>query len=195
MSHALCSPTYLGPAKWWAQLITHKVISLNGEMTYERQTLANRCYIDSPNGRLMLSIPIEHNSGQSIKDTRISYKDRWAEQHWQAIKTAYGKTPFFDAIGDDIRLILQQKPAFLLDLNIALSQMIITWLRVDIQLLEKPSAEAIKLYAPSPKESLKEEIPAYPQAFDHKFGFRSNLSVIDLVFNEGPAAQDYLNSL
>ena len=195
MYNAQYSTTYLGPVSWYAKLLKYKHICPQTDVPYERQTLASRCYIDSPNGQLMLNIPIEHNSGQRIKDTRISYRDRWPEQHWQAIKTAYGKTPFFDAIGDDIQIILQQKPAFLLDLNNRLTRMILEWLRMDISVLESLSAEAETLSIPAPKEVLKEQLPSYPQAFDHKFGFRSNLSVIDLVFNEGPAAHDYLNSL
>ena len=136
-----------------------------------------------------------------MRDTQISDRDHWPQQHWQALNTSYGGSPFFDALAPEIEALFAKAPQNLAELNLATTQLILKWLRFDgsIKLsenwLEPHQAENDFRESFSPKHRSEHQNPVYPQVFDHKTAFKSELSVLDLIFNEGPAAYDYLRQL
>ena len=150
----------------------------------------------------MLNFPIDHGSKSTFKDCRLSQSINWQQKHWQALKSSYGSSPFFDAIAPELEQLYTQKWEFVLDLNLKCLEMSLNWLRLspEIKLSQSWSAES----APEildfrkdfhPKTPPKLEFNPYPQVFDHKHGFQPRLSILDLIFNEGPASYDYLHSL
>ena len=84
---------------------------------YHKQTIRNRCTIDSPNGPLNLSIPIDRSNfveGKCLmKDVRISTHNAWQRQHWYALETSYFNSPFFEYLQDDFRPLYEQQWTFL----------------------------------------------------------------------------------
>ena len=195
----LFSTAYLGPISYYKDLLSCSKIRIEYHESWQKQSYRNRCYIDSPNGALMLNIPVEHPGGkQLINDVKISYQDNWPVKHWQAIQTSYNGAPFFEVLGPDLKDILDQKPVFLIDLNLKLQQMLFSWLRVDSKIAQTETWQANMNTGVDfrdshhPKRDSGKALNPYPQVFDHKHGFTSNLSVIDLLFNEGPASYDYL---
>ncbi|QNR23985.1 WbqC family protein [Croceimicrobium hydrocarbonivorans] len=201
MIQGLFSLTYWGPVSYYAQLIRCDQVILEQYDRFQKQTYRNRCYIDGPNGELMLNLAIDKNSRGLMRDTQISERDHWPQQHWQALNTSYGGSPFFDALAPEIEALFAQAPQNLAELNLATTQLILKWLRFDgiVQLseswLEPNPVENDFRESFSPKLRSEQQNPAYPQVFDHKTAFKSELSVLDLIFNEGPAAYDYLRQL
>ena len=177
-------------------LAQYPAVFIETQESFPKQTYRNRCYIDSPNGSLKLSIPVQHQSA-ATGEVQISYRENWPQKHWQALRSAYGKTPFFEVLASDLEAVMLSGESSLLELNNQLLNLILHWLQLDVrfQFTDHWQAEHT---LPDYREVFRAKGlpqwkgPAYPQAFDHKYGFRPDLSILDLLFNEGPAAADYL---
>ena len=117
---------YLPPISWFVSLLTDEPIFIEQYENYPKQTIRNRCTIDSPNGPLHLSIPIDKSTfieGKCLmKDVRISTHTDWQHQHWYALETSYFNSPFFEYLQDDFRPLYEKKWNFLMDFNEALIQ-------------------------------------------------------------------------
>jgi len=197
----LFSMTYLGPIAWYARLLSCDAIFLEACESWQKQSYRNRCYIDSPNGALMLNIPVQHTGGkQHSGDVKVSLRENWPARHWQAIKTTYNSSPFFEVLGPELEPYYHKPINNLWDWNLQLLKLMLNWLQVELTIKTTKHWEV----QPGGKQDFRESFhpkhptlnfPSYPQVFDTKFGFRSNLSIIDLMFNEGPAAYDYLKQL
>lgn len=177
-------------------LAQYPAVFIETQESFPKQTYRNRCYIDSPNGTLKLSIPVQHQSA-STGEVQISYRENWPQKHWQALRSAYGKTPFFEVLASDLETAIFSRESSLLEFNNRLLELILHWLRLDVEIqptehwhAEHPIPDYREAFRTKGAPQWKG--PSYPQAFDHKFGFRPDLSILDLLFNEGPAAADYL---
>ena len=111
--------TYWGPKAWFEAYFRDPDTQIEVCDSFPKQTLRNRCIILSPAGeQIMLTVPLQKvESKQLTRDLRISYQQHWQHQHWQAILSAYKKTPYFDYYADFIRPLYEREFAFLLDLN------------------------------------------------------------------------------
>lgn len=193
------STAYLPSIGYFKKLLHYEKVGLESFESWQKQTYRNRCYILGPQGRQMLNIPVVHNEQDKYSGTiEISYRENWQRTHWQAIKTAYGSSPFFEILGPELEPFYQMKIERLMDWNTALLKLLLHWLQVDIDItfsenwqsrLENDHREDFH-----PKKKDKQHFEEYLQVFANKGGFEANLSVIDLLFNEGPASFDYLKS-
>ena len=111
--------TYWGPKTWFEAYLGAIDPQIEVCDSFPKQTLRNRCIILSPAGEpIMLTVPLmKVESKQLTRDIRISYQQHWQHQHWQAILSAYKKSPYFDYYADFIRPLYERKFVFLLDLN------------------------------------------------------------------------------
>lgn len=192
MSHPTLSATYFGPISWYRQLCSlGGDCSIDGDERFVKQTVRSRCQIATAGGRQTLSVPVEHPEGQQLghtpmRDVRVSTHAKWQHQHWQALQSAYGESPFFEFYADDLRPIFERQWTFLLDLDLATTSLMTA-------LLDIPQGTPLQ---GTPPESTPPRRPAadrpYHQVFLQKFGFMPNLSILDLLFNEGPEAVLYL---
>jgi len=167
---------------------------------FQKQTNRNRTYIYSPNGIQLLNIPIKHSkdSRQKTKDVRIEPDFDWQKQHFKSLEAAYRSSPFFEFFEADIRPIFEKKHEFLLDLNFEALEIVFKCLRMKVEISK--TTEYLPQVDPTITDfrSLvdgKKDISTftkYTQVFDDKHGFINNLSVLDLIFNEGKYAIDYL---
>jgi hypothetical protein len=172
--------------------------------TYQKQSYRNRCSIYGANGQLDLSIPVIKSNGNQTKtkDILIEYEMNWQMVHWRAIVSAYGHSPFFDIFEEELVHLFEKKEKFLIDFNQKLIHQL-------LESIGKTSpqmgytTEFIKFgddphdyrHFIHPKSQFQKVDPTYNpfpyfQVFSEKFGFSSNLSFIDLLFNEGPQAAD-----
>lgn len=201
---AILSTAYLGPIQYYQKLLTYKECIIEHHEHFIKQTYRSRCDIYSPNGILTLSIPLEkRNKRQAVKDVKISYEYNWQTLHWRSLESCYRRSPFFEYFEDDLRTFYEEKKFdFLIDMNEAIQNEILSLLK------QKPNyaftVEYKSSYAGaddfrnviSPKESLSSDssfIPKpYSQVFEQRHGFLPNLSIVDLLFNEGSRATDYI---
>ena len=182
---------YLPPISWFAQLCSGEPVVIEQYEHFHKQTIRNRCTIDAPNGVLSLTVPIDKSNFSAgakclMKDVRISYRETWQHQHWNAIRSSYYNSPFFEYLQDDFLPIYQRQWTYLMDLNEALTLKCCEL--IDIQPNIRYTTEYTGCTMPLSPQSHKE----YYQVFSHKHGFQPDLSVIDLIFNLGPESLLYL---
>jgi hypothetical protein len=198
MSTALLPLAYLGNIDYYQQLLAHDTILLERFENYPKQTIRNRCVIFGANGPIKLSIPVIRESGtkQLIKDVKISYKESWQKDHWKGIVSAYNASPFFEYYADKLQAFYNTKPEFLLDFTAPLQTWALGRLQADIKTSftttydQNPTATDLRPHFS--KNAQTKNAPQYLQVFSDKHGFQPNLSIIDLLFNEGPSASSYL---
>lgn len=206
----LFATAYLPPVQWFAHFAAERHALIEQHEHYLKQTYRNRCIIAGPDGPVDLSIPLEKASSHAeIRDLRISDHGHWRHHHWNAIRSAYGHSPFFEYYADDFAPFYERPAGFLLDFNealIALTAQLLdidtTWERTsefialpDPKRSEAQPHEAVEASAdlralisprrPYTDDSAFAPLPYY-QVFQQRLGFLPNLSIIDLLFNMGP---------
>ncbi len=209
---ALLSTAYLPPVEYFAAIANSSFVLLEGEEMYQKQSYRTRCRINSGNGILVLTVPVLRNGGvhkSPIKEIRIDYSKPWLQQHKRALEAAYMSSAFFEYYADDLFSVLDRKEPFLLDMNLLLTRKITELIGVkdNIRLTDsfimpggiKPEDNITdlreRIHPKYKGENLmqlyKKETPYY-QVFSDNRGFISNLSVIDLLSNEGPNSISFL---
>lgn len=208
MKTALLSSTYFGPVQWYQKLNRFEHCLIEQHDNFMKQTFRNRCLIPTTNGVQALSIPVERPvdgrlDKTPMKDVRISDHDNWRHQHWNALLSAYGESPFFKYYADDIRPFFERKWEFLLDYNQAIMEKMCELLDIH------PSIDFTESYVmadsvidmtdfrdvirPKHLGGDTDFVPkTYYQVYQQRFGFQPNMSVLDLLFNEGNEAIFYL---
>jgi hypothetical protein len=192
------TPAYLAPISHWAQIINGKII-WDIYQNFNKQTLRNRTFIHSPNGVLKLTIPIKHSKKKFIlKNALIENDFEWQKDHWKSIESAYRSSPFFIYYQDSIKEIYSKKYKKLLDFNIDLIKLVCGWLEMsfDFNLTKDYKKNYITekdlRNLTENKVSDLYNVKKYTQVFSNKNGFINNLSIIDLIFNEGPNSISFL---
>ena len=203
---ALLSSTYFGPIQWYQKLNRYDECLIERHESFIKQTYRNRMLIPTTNGPLSLTIPTNHDISLSMKDIRISDHANWRHVHWNALLSAYGESPFFEYYQDDIRPFFEKKYEFLFDFNMETTEKMIELLDIRpkisiteayIQSKELEEEDEIKDFrdAIRPKKPLPDAEFApkrYYQVYGQKHGFQPNMSILDLLFNEGNEAIFYL---
>ena len=188
---------YLGSIEYFAYLCSDNYnIEVNDH--FIKQSLRTRCEIYGANGRLTLTVPkVRKNSSKTLfKDIRINYDHQWQKEHWQSIVSAYRSSPFFEYYEDEFHELFHKKHTFLIDVNMELMNFICQKINIstDFKLsdsyIKTPSSNDLRMYAFNATA-----LPRYIQVFENKHGFISNLSILDLLFNEGNKTKSYLESI
>ena len=202
---ALLSTTYFGPVQYYAVFLHHPGRIIERHDNYTKQTYRNRCNIYGANGILSLSIPVlkgpDHKS--KVKDIRIDYSKNWRKLHWKGIESAYRHSPFFEFLLDEIRSFFEKEYTFLIDINTEIMVRILGDLDMDPEFsFTDDFIDAGRQDLADYRESIHPKVeegsdPAfrphpYHQVFSEKHGFLPNLSILDLIFNEGPNARTIL---
>ena len=197
----LLHPTYFPSISHFAAMAQSENITFEIEDNFQKQTNRNRAYIYSPNGIQLLNIPVKHSkeSHQKNKDIRIETEFDWQKQHFKSLEAAYRSSPFFEFFEDDLRPFFEKKQEFLLDLNFEALEVVSKCLRMKMtyttttEYFHEVDTTAITDYRTLVNGKKDFSIfENYTQVFDDKHGFINNLSVLDLLFNEGKYAMDYL---
>jgi hypothetical protein len=195
---------YLGTVGYFMKLLQYEEVILEQHENYRKRTYRNRCHLMSANGILKLSIPLGKgkNQGQNIKSVKIAYSQSWQNEHWRSIQSAYGRAPFYEYYADEIKAVFDSQPETLFDLNWQLMELIIELLQLDLKIsfsetfqkeLPEDIADGRNTILPTKKledETIK--LRKYNQVFEDKYGFISNLSILDLLFCCGPEAHGVL---
>lgn len=198
--------TILAELPYWpsisylAKITIHERLLLENCEHFVKSSNRNRCHIASANGIQLLTIPIVggRSHKQFYANTQPDNRLNWQRQHWQAIVSAYGKSPFFEYYSTDLAKIYQGQPESLWSFNATIFHWILSKLEIRLEValteLYEKQPNCIDLRS---KQGLKRELlPPYYQVFSDKNGFESDLAALDLLFNLGPKeAKRYLLQL
>ena len=201
MNNIILYPTYFPSISHYVAMLQASTITFEVEDNFQKQTNRNRMYIYSPNGLQMLNIPIKHSkeARQKYKDVRIENDFGWQKNHFKSLEAAYRTSPFFEYFEDDFQPIFEKKHEFLLDLNFEIFELVNSALGIQLPFEktteyfhEAPSKTDFRPLVNGKKDTFINE--AYTQVFEEKHGFLPNLSVLDVLFNEGRHAVSYLKA-
>jgi hypothetical protein len=204
-SGILLSTAYFAPIRYFSKLAAYPETYIEQHENFIKQTYRNRTVILGANGPIPLIVPVEKGRGKKImiKDLRIAYDEEWQRNHWRTIFSGYNSSPFFEYYADDIEPFFRKKHEFLFDFNLKITETLIELLELETELelsedFEKVPETCLNFREQiSPKTHLIEADPyfmaqPYTQVFSEKFGFVPDLSILDLLFNEGPSAGSVL---
>ncbi len=206
MNHDQHLATIIAELPYWpsisylANLTNAKLLLLENCEHFVKSSNRNRCWIAGPNGALLLTIPISggRSHKQLYREVVAENTKSWRRQHWQSIKSAYGKSPFFEYYEDELATMYYDQENQLWAINLHLLKWLLQKLRLHVEIqqtkdfLHQYEQDDCRLYAAWKRLDL----PAYYQCFSEKNGFLSDLAGIDLLFNLGPeAARAYLTRI
>ena len=191
---------YLPPLEFFVRAYSADKIVIEACENFIKQTCRNRCSIYSANGSINLSISLEkcRRNHLPIKDVKLSYDQPWNKIHWRAIVSAYNNSPYFMYYRSDFEKFYTHEYEWLLDYNSQILALCFKLLKIEKEI--SFTEEYIVQYENGSdyrnqfnlNKSSSIPLKNYSQVFDYKTGFISNLSIIDLLFNRGPDAEEYL---
>lgn len=189
----LTHPLYLAPLPLYVHLYASDALIVDADTPFTKQTFRNRAVIATENGTQTLTIPVVHQGRQAMRDVRISEHGNWRHLHWNALVSAYRKSPFFEYYADDFERFYRQKDGFLMDFNLQLHALISELLGLEraLQIAEGTAVESVvdmrAIAEPSMLPCVCSNVAEpYYQVFAARNGFIPNLSIVDLLFNMGP---------
>lgn len=194
----LIHPTYFPSVSHFVAMLQADAVVFEADDNFQKQTNRNRMYIYSANGLQLLNIPVKHSAepNQKYRDVKIENDFNWQKQHFKSLEAGYRTSPYFEFFEDDIRPIFEKKHIFLMDLNLETHEIVTDCLGINIpytktdEYFKEPSQTDLRVLANGKKD--KNVFDSYIQVFNDKHGFLNNLSILDLLFNEGRHAVEYL---
>ncbi|WP_289046336.1 WbqC family protein [uncultured Olleya sp.] len=196
-------PTYFPSIAQFVAIAKAESLTFEIHDNFQKQSYRNRTYIYGANGKLQLSVPIihSHKQRQLYKDVKISDVDNWQTVHWKSLESAYRTSPFFEFYEDELQPLFNVKSDFIFDHNLKCFEIVCECLQLDMTpkfttTFEKETNANVKDYRSlsNARQQQNFNFEAYTQVFSPKHGFLSNLSILDLLFNEGTNALNYLEN-
>lgn len=200
--NVLLHPTYFPSIATFVAIAKAEQIRFEVCDNYQKQTYRNRMYIYDSNGKLSLTIPVVYTqkNRQLYKDILISNDENWQDLHWKSIQSAYSSSPFFEFYEHDLQPLFASQFEYLLDYNFKCLEVIYDCLQLPFDY------ETTKAFHKTPnnlmdyrsladnRKEKDQDFKRYVQVFDDKYGFIPNLSILDLICNEGPNSTIYLEA-
>lgn len=195
-------PTYFPNIASFTAMVKAKNVLFEVDDNFLKQTYRNRSYIYAANGKLALNIPVIHSqkNRQKYRDVKIFNEEKWQSLHWKSLQSAYRTSPFFEYYEDELQPLFNHKADYILDFNFKCFEVICDCLQLELNVSKTENyqskvenAEDFRFLVHAKKETLQ-HFDSYTQVFNNKHGFINNLSILDLLFNEGPNALNYLES-
>ncbi len=198
MQSLLIELHFLPSLEYFCALQPFEKILLEKHENFVKQTYRNRCFLLTAQGEARLTIPLTaRHIKVRITDVEIDYSVHWQNNFWRTLQSAYAKAPFYEHYSDDLKEEIFSGHKYLFDLNFSLLSMCLKWLKWGKTISESVTYE--KEYPPeindfrgliSAKKDFRQRGFYQPESYRQVFGnnFAPNLSLMDLVFCEGPNA-------
>ena len=186
----ILNTTYFGSVGWYARIVcSDEPVYIEAHENFVKQSTRNRCHIATANGAQKLSVPVTLSAERKtpICDVLISDHGNWRHQHWEALCSAYGMSPFFEYYADDIRPFFVEKWNRLFDYNMAITQKMLSLIGIEKKIGVTDSYKGV---TPIVDDI---QLPPYYQTFQRRYDFLPDMSILDLLFNEGPESMLILN--
>ena len=212
----LLSTAYFPPVAWFALLARDMTLSpdrvspstvwLEACETYQKQSYRNRCYILAGDGVQVLPVPVVHSASMQISEVRVDWSTPWLIRTKRSLDAAYFTSAFYEYYRDDLFTVMDARPDTLWEWNLSLVRFLLEKTGIACTLAptavfavpdSAPDDHRFSLHPKKPCSVLADlglDRPYY-QVFADRFGFTPNLSVLDLLFNEGPDAIRWLKRL
>ena len=195
----LLYPTYFPNISSYIVMAHAEKLVFEVQDSYQKQTYRNRCYICGANGKLGLHIPIKYSqkNRQNTSEILIDNSSNWQSIHWKSLESAYKTSPYFEYYQDDLVSLFTTKKESLLGFNLECIEIINSCLNLSIKYsksleFNKEKQQKEYRYLVNARKESEIKINPYIQVFQEKHGFINNLSILDLLFNEGPNAKSYI---
>jgi len=166
---------------------------------YQKQSYRNRVEIYGANGKLALTVPVNYSqkNRQLYKDVKIANEEQWQPLLLKSLQSAYSMSPFFEYYIDDLIPLFETQFSYILDYNLKSFELIANCIQLDIKPdftndFEKDPIDKTDFRKLVKRNTVIKSLQPYTQVFTEKYGFISNLSILDLLFNEGPNTELYL---
>ncbi|GAA4244575.1 WbqC family protein [Winogradskyella damuponensis] len=166
---------------------------------YQKQSFRNRAEIYGANGKLALTVPVSYSqkNRQLYKDVRIANEEKWQIQHLKSLQSAYSMSPFFEYYIDDLMPLFETHFDYILNFNLKCFDILSDSLQLNLSpkhtsVFEKDTTDKTDFRTLVRRNFKVESFQPYTQVFTEKHGFIPNLSILDLLFNEGPNTELYL---
>lgn len=195
-------PTYIPTIVQMVALAKADEIVFEVHDNYQKQTYRNRAYIATSTGKLLLNIPIKHSKDENrLRYCDVQAEDSfpWQSQHWKSLETAYRTSPFFEFYEDELKPLFTKDAPLLMAHNFEVLTLICELLDLDIdytkssEYFREPPQKDLR-YLANVKRETPFKLTPYTQVFGNNHGFLPNLSILDLLFNEGPNTLHYLET-
>ncbi len=192
---------YAPPVEYMALLMGNEAV-LETQEHHVKQTYRSRATIVGANGELNLIIPILHTGERTkVRDLQISNADQWQKLHWKSLESAYRSSPYFEYYEDDIRKFYMERWDSLMRFNLELMKTVLAWLGKPLpvgqtQVYEKEPEGMMDLrdrFNPKRYSPFSDPLPYYQTFQINPPNY--NVSILDLMFNMGPAAEEHLKSI
>ena len=213
----LLSTAYFPPVAWFALLardmtlspdrVSPSTVFLEACENYQKQSYRNRCYILAGDGVQMLQVPVVHTESMGITTVRVDWSTPWLVRTQRSLDAAYYTSAYYEYYRDELFALMEERPALLWDWNLSLMKFLLEKTGVACHLL--PTSYFVAPAEAGPDDFRAAIHPKHPdtvlsslglerpyfQVFSNRFGFTPNLSVLDLLFNEGPDSLLWLKRL
>jgi hypothetical protein len=196
MHAAIGSIITFPPIAWWAAIIDRDTVVFDDASLFQKSQHPNRYVIPAANGPIKLSVPLLHGRDQKItlNNLQISYDANWQVQHMRALVSAYRRTPFFEHYEAELNYFFDNRFTFLAEFSMAS----IGWVKKQLKLNFSESVLSEKIDQDTTTDlrriSVKanDSFPKYYQLFEDRIGFQPNMTILDLLFSEGPYAAEWI---
>tara|TARA_B100000700_G_scaffold20220_1_gene19674 strand:+ start:64 stop:669 length:606 start_codon:yes stop_codon:yes gene_type:complete len=199
--NVLIHPNYFPEISQLKLIIDSKKLIFEINDNFKKQTYRNRTYIYGANGLLLLSIPVIHSqkNRKKFKDVMISYDYDWLSQHWKSFQISYRSSPFFEYYEDKLADLYGRREKYLYDFNLRSIDILFDMLQINLEYdftkeYNEQYSDTLDYRNNYKKLNSSFKIKEYTQVFESKHGYIENLSALDLIFNEGPNAINFLKT-
>ncbi len=202
MNEILLHPAYFPSIVQMAAVAQSEKVYFEVWDNYQKQTYRNRTHIAHANGKLVLSVPIKHSGGgkrQTTREVLVENNFPWQDQHWKSLQTAYRTSPYFEFYEDELLPFFRNPVESLLEHNLEIFSFLYELIGLETpyefnsEYKKEPVQKDLRSLV-NAKAEITHQLTPYAQVLEANHGFLPNLSVLDLLFNEGPNALEYLES-